>query len=137
MSFFAVLFALLLEQVKPLPRSNVIHDALTGWMRWTARNFDAGRDSHAWVVWCVTALAPALLAWAVFIALDRVNGLLGLAFDVARAVPDARLSPVQPLLHRHSRARSTAATKPWRGNCSANGAISMRASCRVPNSCAT
>ena len=83
MSFFAVLFALLLEQVKPLPRGNVIHDALTGWMRWTARNFDAGRNSHAWVVWCVTALAPALLAWAVFVILDRVNGLLGLAFDVA------------------------------------------------------
>ena len=69
MSFFAVLFALLLEQVKPLPRSNVVHDALTGWMRWTARNFDAGRDSHAWVVWCVTALAPALLTWAVFFGL--------------------------------------------------------------------
>ena len=60
MSFFAVLLALLLEQVKPLPRGNVVHDALTGWMRWTARNFDAGKESHAWVVWCVTALVPAL-----------------------------------------------------------------------------
>jgi adenosylcobinamide-phosphate synthase len=49
MSFFAVLFALLLEQVKPLPRGNVVHDALTGWMQWTARNFDAGRESHALV----------------------------------------------------------------------------------------
>ena len=64
MSFFAVLFALLLEQVKPLPRGNAVHDALTGWIAWTARNFDAGRESHAWVVWCVTALAPALLRWA-------------------------------------------------------------------------
>jgi adenosylcobinamide-phosphate synthase len=82
MSFFAVLFALLLEQVKPLPRGNVIHDALTGWMRWTARNFDAGRESHAWVVWCVTVLAPALLAWALFAGLDRINSMLGLAFDV-------------------------------------------------------
>jgi adenosylcobinamide-phosphate synthase len=82
MSFFAVLFALLLEQVKPLPRGNVVHDALTGWMQWTARNFDAGRESHAWVVWCVTALAPALLTWAIFAGLDRLNGLLGLAFDV-------------------------------------------------------
>ena len=35
MSFFAVLFALLLEQVKPLPRGNVVHDALTGWIRGT------------------------------------------------------------------------------------------------------
>ena len=48
MSFFAVLLALLLEQVKPLPRGNVVHDSLTGWIRATARNFDAGKDSHAW-----------------------------------------------------------------------------------------
>ena len=56
MSFFAVLFALLIEQLKPLPRGNVIHDSLTGWMRWTGRNFDAGRDHHAWVVWIITAI---------------------------------------------------------------------------------
>ncbi len=83
MSFFAVLFALVLEQVKPLPRGNAIHDALTGWMGWTARNFDAGRDSHAWVVWCVTALAPALLCWGAFVALVQVHALLGLVFDIA------------------------------------------------------
>ena len=83
MSFFAVLFALLLEQVKPLPSGNAIHDALTGWMRWAARNFDAGRDNHAWVVWCVTVLAPSLLAFGIFVAIERVNSLLGLAFDVA------------------------------------------------------
>ena len=82
MSFFAVLFALLLEQVKPLPRGNVVHDALTGWMNWTARNFDAGRDGHAWVVWGVTALAPAVLAAAVYIALAQASALVGLAFDV-------------------------------------------------------
>ncbi len=83
MSFFAVLLALLLEQVKPLPRGNVVHDALTGWIRGTARNFDAGKDSHAWVVWCITVLVPALACCAVYVALARVNTLLGLAFDVA------------------------------------------------------
>ncbi len=83
MSFFAVLFALVLEQVKPLPRGNVFHDALTGWMRWTARNFDAGRDTHAWVVWGVTCIVPAIAACAAFMLLDRVSGLVGLAFDVA------------------------------------------------------
>ena len=82
MSFFAVLFALLIEQVKPLPRGNVVHDALTNWMRWTARNFDAGRDHHAWVVWSVTAVLPALAAWGMFVAVSHLNGLLGLAFDI-------------------------------------------------------
>ena len=60
MSFFAVLFALLIEQLKPLPRGNVIHDALTSWMRWTGRNFDAGREHHAWVVWAITCIVPSL-----------------------------------------------------------------------------
>jgi adenosylcobinamide-phosphate synthase len=83
MSFFAVLFALLIEQLKPLPRHNLIHDALTSWMRWTGRNFNAGRDHHAWVVWCITTLVPALAAWGVFAALVQVNVLLGLVWNVA------------------------------------------------------
>jgi 8-oxo-dGTP pyrophosphatase MutT (NUDIX family) len=42
MSFFAVLFALLIEQLKPLPRDNWVHDTLVSWVGWTGRNFDAG-----------------------------------------------------------------------------------------------
>ncbi len=83
MSFFAVLFALLLEQLKPLPRGNKVHDALTAWMRWTGRNFDAGRNHHAWVVWCITALVPALTVWGVFAALAHFSVLLALAWNVA------------------------------------------------------
>ena len=83
MSFFAVLFALLIEQFKPLPRGNVVHDSLTGWMRWTGRNFDAGRDRHAWVVWCITALVPALVAWGVYAAIAHFSLLLALFWNVA------------------------------------------------------
>ncbi len=83
MSFFAVLFALLIEQLKPLPRSNVVHESLTAWMRWTRLNFDAGRDAHAAVVWGVTALVPALLAWGVWLLLGHFSLLLALAWNVA------------------------------------------------------
>jgi adenosylcobinamide-phosphate synthase len=82
MSFFAVLFALLIEQLKPLPRRNFVHDGLTGWMRWTGRNFDAGQDHHAWVVWCVTTLVPALLAWAVFAVVVHFSLVAALAWNV-------------------------------------------------------
>jgi adenosylcobinamide-phosphate synthase len=82
MSFFAVLFALLIEQFKPLPRGNPVHDVLTGWMRWTGRNFDAGRDRHAWVVWGVTVLVPALAAWGIYLAIARFSLLLALAWNV-------------------------------------------------------
>ena len=51
MSFFAVLLALLLRAAQPLPRRNWVFGALVAWMRWTAINFNAGRERHAWVVW--------------------------------------------------------------------------------------
>jgi adenosylcobinamide-phosphate synthase len=83
MSFFAVLFALLIEQLKPLPRGNVVHDSLTGWMHWTGRNFDAGRDHHAWVVWGITCVFPALVAWGIYFGLAHFSVLLALAWNVA------------------------------------------------------
>jgi adenosylcobinamide-phosphate synthase len=83
MSFFAVVFALMLEQLKPLPRDNWVHDALIGWTGWAGRNFDAGRDRHAIVVWCVTVLAPALAAWGVHVALAQVSPLGAFLFDIA------------------------------------------------------
>ncbi|MDE2368143.1 MAG: CobD/CbiB family protein [Burkholderiales bacterium] len=83
MSFFAVLFALLIEQLKPLPRDNWVHETLTAWVRWTGRNFDAGQPHHAWVVWCVTVLVPSTLAAAAYLLIDHYSLLLALAFDVA------------------------------------------------------
>jgi adenosylcobinamide-phosphate synthase len=83
MSFFAVLFALLIEQIKPLPRSNPVHESLTGWMRWTGRNFDAGQDHHAWVVWCISVLVPAVAAGGIHVAIAQFSLLLALAWDVA------------------------------------------------------
>ncbi len=83
MSFFAVLFALLIEQLKPLPRGNPVHHLLTAWMRWTGRNFDAGRDHHAWVVWGVTVGVPSVLAFAIYLGLSHVSVVLGLLWNVA------------------------------------------------------
>ena len=55
MSFIAVLFALLLEQIKPLPRNNVVHYSLASWVGWTGRNFDAGKPlqglAATWKLW--------------------------------------------------------------------------------------
>ena len=81
MSFFAVLLALMLEQVKPLPRGNVVYDGLTGWISGTARNFDAGKPSHAVVVWSITVLVPSVVCVAIYLAFAQFR--LGLAFDVA------------------------------------------------------
>lgn len=83
MSFFAVMFALLIEQLKPLPRDNWIHETLASWVRWTGRNFDAGRPHHAWVVWGVSVGVPVLVVAALYLLVAHVSLLLALAFDVA------------------------------------------------------
>ncbi len=83
MSFFAVLCALVIEQLKPLPRDNWIHHALISWVAWTGRNFDAGRERHAWVVWAVSVLGPGLAIFTLYFAIHHFSLILAVAFDVA------------------------------------------------------
>ena len=82
MSFFAVLFALALEQVRPLPRGNRIHDALVSWVNWTGRNLDAGRPHHAAVVWGVSVVGPALAIVIAYAAVLHFSLILALLFDI-------------------------------------------------------
>jgi adenosylcobinamide-phosphate synthase len=82
MSFFAVLFALLLEQARPLARDNAIHTGLRTWARWSSRNLDAGRAQHGWLAWSFAALGPVVLAFAVHWFLWSVHGLLAFAWSV-------------------------------------------------------
>ncbi|TWO73144.1 CobD/CbiB family protein [Caenimonas sedimenti] len=74
MSFFAILFALLIEQVRPLGPHNTIHSSLRTWARWVSRNFDAGAPQHGWVVWALTVLAPSVGVLAVYWALLLLLG---------------------------------------------------------------
>ncbi len=83
MSFFAVLFALILEQARPLARGNWVHAGLRGWARWASRSFDAGQTQHGWMVWTLTVIAPALFTLGVHLLLWRVNPLLAVLWSVA------------------------------------------------------
>lgn len=83
MSFFAVLFALVLEQLRPMPRDTVVLQAVQGWVDWVGRNFDAGKPHHGWVVWSVSVLGPTLLIAALYRLVDYYSTLAGLALDVA------------------------------------------------------
>lgn len=65
MSFFAILCALLMEQVRPLGRDNVIHGWLRAWVRWASKNFDAGKPQHGWLAWTLAVLVPSLVTLGV------------------------------------------------------------------------
>lgn len=74
MSFFAILFALLIEQVRPLGPRNPVHVGMRAWARWASRNFDAGKPAHGWVAWALAVAGPALLVLAVHALLNRFLG---------------------------------------------------------------
>jgi adenosylcobinamide-phosphate synthase len=83
MSFFAVLFALIIEQARPLARGNVIHANLRRWARWASRSLDAGQPVHGWVAWGMAVLAPALLTLAIHWLLWSINVALAFVWSVA------------------------------------------------------
>ena len=82
MSFFAVLFALIIEQARPLARGNWIHALFRAWARWTSRSLDAGRPHHGWIAWTVTIAVPALVTLLVHWLLWSVSVLLAFAWSV-------------------------------------------------------
>jgi adenosylcobinamide-phosphate synthase len=59
MSFISILFALLLEQARPLAQDNPVHSALRQWVRWVMRNFDAGKSQQGWLAWSIAVLVPS------------------------------------------------------------------------------
>lgn len=61
MNFFAILLALVLEQVRPLKAGNRIFQRVQVWTTWVARTLDAGTRPQAWVAWGLTVLGPASL----------------------------------------------------------------------------
>lgn len=74
MSFFAILFALLLEQARPLSRTNPVHAGIRAWAVTIRQNFDAGREHHGWVAWGLALVPVVLLSAGVYWLLMRWVG---------------------------------------------------------------
>jgi adenosylcobinamide-phosphate synthase len=137
MSFFAILFALLLEQVRPLARHNPIHGSLRSWARWSSRNFDAGKPQHGWIAWAVATVGPALAALAIHWAL-----LLFVGWPAAVVWSVAVLYVTlgfRQFSHHFTAIRDAldAGEETVRASCWRNGSRSTPPSCRGARSSAT
>ena len=62
MSFLALLFAFLIEQVRPLAHDNWVHRALRAWLEWISQTFDAGQEKLAWMTWALAVGVPSVLS---------------------------------------------------------------------------
>ncbi|MEY2954045.1 MAG: hypothetical protein RLZZ401_2132, partial [Pseudomonadota bacterium] len=83
MSFFAILFALLLEQARPLAPGNWVHASLRAWVRWVGRSLDTGKTPHAWLTWSVAVLVPSAVGMGVYWALWQFSLVLAFVWTAA------------------------------------------------------
>ena len=74
MSFFAIVFALLLEQVRPLAHDNPVHASVRAWIRWVSRNVDAGTTAHGWIAWLLAVGLPTGGSLAIYWLLNTLLG---------------------------------------------------------------
>lgn len=74
MSFISVLLALLLEQARPLGQGNPVHASMRAWVRWSTRNFDAGKSLHGGLAWGFAVAVPSLATLAIYWLLDAFLG---------------------------------------------------------------
>lgn len=82
MIFFAILLALLIEQVRPLSTDNPVFAGLRGWTRMVRRNLDTGQTAHGWLAWGLATTVPALLSSLVYWGLWRFSNVLAFAWLV-------------------------------------------------------
>ncbi len=75
MSFFAILCALLIEQVRPLAYHNPVYGGVLAWTRWTSRNLDAGKSHHGWIAWGLAVFLPTGIVLGVHWLLVLTLGL--------------------------------------------------------------
>jgi adenosylcobinamide-phosphate synthase len=68
MGFLSLLFALVIEQVRPFTGINHLRTWGGGWIDWVLKSFDAGGSGQGMLCWSIAALVPAgcviLIHWA-------------------------------------------------------------------------
>ena len=69
MTFFSVLLALILEQVRALSPNNPVSALLQYHAESTAHGFDAGKEKHGFLAWLVVVLPWTLVVGLVYYVL--------------------------------------------------------------------
>ena len=69
MSFFALLFAFLLEQARPLSFGESLERVSQAWSDKVRNTLDTGDQRHAWTAWGLAMGLPCLLVLMVHILL--------------------------------------------------------------------
>ena len=82
MSLFALITALLLEQIHPLSSRKYLFGLLSGYVRFFQLHFNAGQQRHGRIAWLLAVLPLLTGAIVLYQLLYRVNPVFAWAFNV-------------------------------------------------------
>lgn len=82
MTLLSLIFALGLEQIRPLGNRNRVWLLFTRYANHLERNLNAGSKRHGIFAWLAAILPPILLSIAVYYLLAGISPVLGLAWNV-------------------------------------------------------
>ena len=82
MSLFALIAALLLEQLKPLSSRKHLHGWLSGYVGFFQQHFNTGQHKHGRIAWLLTVLPLLVGVAALYWLLCSVHPLFAWAFNV-------------------------------------------------------
>lgn len=84
MTLFSLVFALLLEQFRPLNAAKVLYPPLEALGDFFESRFNDGQARHGTIAWCLMVLPPVLLVAVVYFALyHAIHPLAAFAFNIA------------------------------------------------------
>jgi len=83
LGWLSLVITLLLEQLRPLPRSNPVYSAVRLVSGWAERNLNAGRRRHGVYAWLLVVAGLALVVGALYAVASSISPILGLAVNVA------------------------------------------------------
>lgn len=82
MTWLALVFSLLLEQLQPLPKGNVLYRGYRHFLDGIEANFNAGEYRHGVVAWAVAVTAPTLLTLAIWAGLYLLHPIAAWLFGL-------------------------------------------------------
>lgn len=83
MKFLSLVIALLLEQVRPLRRSNSVYQLFDGYADSLDRSFNGGQYRHGVVAWVLAVVPAAGVAFGVAMLLHTLSPALAWAWNIA------------------------------------------------------
>jgi adenosylcobinamide-phosphate synthase len=83
LGWLSLVITLLLEQLRPLPRSNPVYSAVRQVSGWAERNLNAGRRRHGVYAWLLVVIGLALVVGAAYAVASSISPILGLVVNVA------------------------------------------------------